>query len=158
VRAFALRVAISSLLAAALLATLPASAQGAKPTVFPSPPQPATAQHTAYIVTTNKKGQVVTAKSEQNDRDKAFDLMTYGNALQMFIRTADGGAIPGRYRVTYDYSPETKSVKRNVALVAADGASADAPSAVDRMRADEQRSAERAKQARKAKSSPAPAR
>jgi hypothetical protein len=83
--------------------------------------------------------------------------MTYGNAVQMFIRTADGRAIPGRYRVTYDYAPETKDVRRNVALVAADDTDANAPGAVDRLAAEERRNTEHAKAQRKAKGAQATA-
>jgi hypothetical protein len=152
--------ALFALLAFVMLLTSSASAQSAqsaKPTPWPSPPAPATALHTAFIVATNKKGQVVTVKAERKDRDPAFNLMTFGNAEQMFIRTADGGAIPGRYRVTYDYVPETKAVRRNIALVSAGGVDPEAIGAVDRIAADRRRLAERARKARNAKASPAPA-
>ena len=156
-RAFALALAFA-LLAFALhvspasaQSTTPAGRATARPTAFPSPPPPATAQHTSYIVTTNKKGQIVTAKAEKQDRDAAFNLMTHGNVLQMFIRTAGGDAIPGRYRVSYDYAPETKSVRRSIALVSAGGVDPDALGAVDRMIADERQRAERAKKAPKPK-------
>jgi hypothetical protein len=152
--------ALFAFLTSVMLFTTSASAQSAhsaKPTPWPSPPAPATALHTAFIVATNKKGQVVTVKAEQKDRDAAFNLMTFGNAEQMFIRTADGGAIPGRYRVTYDYAPETKEVKRNIALVSAGGVDPEALGAVDRIAADRRRLAERASKARKAKASLAPA-
>jgi hypothetical protein len=159
VRACALRAVALGLCAAALFG-LPANAQsakpGARPTAFPTPPPPKTALHTSFIVATNKKGQVVTVQAEKKDRDSAFNLMTYGNALQMFIRTASGEAIPGRYRVTYDYLPETKSVRRNVALVGAGGVDPDAIGAVERLRNDERRAAERAKAAKKARPSPLP--
>ena len=139
----------------AALLGLPVAAQSAQPAAQPAavrtPAPPATAQHTAFIVATNKKGQVVTVQAEHKDRDAAFNMMTYGNALQMFIRTADGRAIPGRYRVTYDYSPQTKDVKRNIALVTAGGVDPDALGAVDRLAAVERQHAERAKQARKTK-------
>jgi hypothetical protein len=151
-------------LALAALFVAPASAQNAAgaqpakpPQPIPSPSAPATAQHTTFIVTTNKKGQVVTVKGEVKDHDAAFNLMTYGNAVQMFIRTTDGRAIPGRYRVTYDYAPETKDVRRNVALIAADDADANAIGAVDRLAAVDRKNAERAKALRKAKGSQATA-
>lgn len=138
-----------------VLLGLPADAQSARPAAQPTavqtPPPPATAQHTAFIVSTNKKGQVVTVKPERKDRDAAFNMMTYGNALQMFIRTPDGRAIPGRYRVSYDYSPQTKDVKRNIALISAGGVDPEAVGAVDRLAAVERQNAERAKQARKTK-------
>jgi hypothetical protein len=152
--------ALGALFFSAVPLGLPAAALSAQPAVRPAavrtPAAPATAQHTAFIVATNKKGQVVTVRAERKDRDTAFNMMTYGNALQMFIRTADGRAIPGRYRVTYDYSPQTKDVKRSIALVAAGGVDPDALGAVDRMAALERQRAERAKQARKAAPLPIP--
>jgi glucose/arabinose dehydrogenase len=128
------------------------------PSALLNPPKPTTAQHADYIVTTNKKGQVVTVKPGKQAADKAFDAMTMGNATQMFIRTPEGLSIAGTYRVTYDYSPETKDVKRTVAIITAGGVDPDAIGAVDRMIEIDRKNAERAKQARaNAKASPAAA-
>ena len=62
--------------------------------------------------------------------------MTYGNALQVFIRTPDGHAVAGLYRLSYDYAPKTKNVHRSVALIRTGGVNADAVGAVDEMTAD----------------------
>jgi len=61
--------------------------------------------------------------------------MTYGNALQAFIRTEDGRSIPGTYRLSYDYDPRTKMVRRSVALLKAGGVDPNRISAVDEMAA-----------------------
>jgi hypothetical protein len=61
--------------------------------------------------------------------------MTYGNALQAFIRTPDGSAIAGTYRLTYDYDPKTKLVRRGVGLVRSGGVDPNALGAVDKMAA-----------------------
>ncbi len=133
---------------ATLNARLKAAAQ---PTPLPSPPLPKTEQHSAFTVTTNKKGQVVTAKPQTKARDSAFNLMTYGNVLQMFIRTTGGQAIPGTYLVSYDYSPASKTVKRGVALVKEGGVDPNALGAVDRMIEADRKNAERAAADRKAR-------
>lgn len=133
---------------AALNARLKAAAQ---PAPVKSPPLPKTAQHSAFTDTTNKKGQVVTAKAQTKARDSAFNLMTYGNVLQMFIRTSGGQAVPGTYRVSYDYSPASKIVKRAVALVQEGGVDPNALGAVDRMIEVDRKNAERAAAARKAR-------
>jgi hypothetical protein len=62
-----------------------------------------------------------------------FNAQTYGNALQAFIRTPDGKAIVGTYRLTYDYNPQTKRVRRDVALIKAGGVDPNAKGAVDEM-------------------------
>ncbi len=97
---------------------------------------PRAAQHTEYVVEVNRKGQVTRIRSGKSSRDLAFNTMTYGNALQAFIRTADGRSIPGTYRLAYDYAPKTRNVRRSVALLHAGGVNADALGAVDRMTAD----------------------
>ena len=60
-------------------------------------------------------------RSIKPSHDEQFDAHMYGNALQMFIRTPDGNAIVGSYRVTYDYDPKTLKIRRDVALVKAGG-------------------------------------
>ncbi|HEY5348464.1 MAG TPA: hypothetical protein VIJ64_01995 [Candidatus Lustribacter sp.] len=89
--------------------------------------------HTEYVVAVNKLGQVTHVISGKTSKDKTYNLQTYGNAMQAFIRTADGKAIAGRYRLTYDYSPKTTRVHREVQLVKAGGVDANAAGAVTKM-------------------------
>lgn len=97
---------------------------------------PRVPEHTEYIVEVNRKGQVTRVRSGKTSADLAFNTMTYGNALQAFIRTGDGQAVSGTYRLAYDYAPKTKKVRRSVALLHAGGVDANAAGAVDRMTAD----------------------
>lgn len=92
--------------------------------------------HTEYVVAVNKLGQVTHVISGKVSKDKTYNLQTYGNAMQAFIRTPDGKAISGRYRLTYDYSPKTTRVHRDVALVSKGSVDANAPGAVTQMYAD----------------------
>jgi hypothetical protein len=92
--------------------------------------------HTEYIVAVNKLGQVTHVLSGKVSKDKTYNLQTYGNAMQAFIRTTDGKAISGRYKLTYDYNPKTTRVHREVALVATGTVDANAPGAVTQMYAD----------------------
>ncbi len=94
---------------------------------------PADPQHTELIVETNKKGEVTRVRAGKGGPDALFNAMVYGNALQAYIHTADGGAIAGTYRLTYDYSPDTKMVKRQVELIKAGGVNPDAVGAVEDM-------------------------
>jgi hypothetical protein len=124
---------------AAALAFLPAavhatSALQPKAHAF-NPHTPATAVHTEFVVEVNNKGQVTRVRSGKSCPDLAFNAMTYGNALQAFIRTPDGRAIPGVYRLSYDYSPKTKTVARSVALIRVGGVDANRMGAVDEMAA-----------------------
>ena len=96
---------------------------------------PARAEHTEFIVEVNAKGQVARVRSGKPCGDRAFNTLTYGNALQAFIRTPDGSAVPGTYRLTYDFSPKTQHVKRGVSLVRAGGVNPQALGAVDEMAA-----------------------
>ena len=91
--------------------------------------------HTDFTVETNRKGQVTRVRSGKSCPDLAFNAMTYGNALQAFIRTEDGRSIPGTYRLSYDYDPKTKMVRRSVALLKAGGVDPNRVSAVDEMAA-----------------------
>jgi len=92
--------------------------------------------HTEFVVAVNKLGQVTHVISAKPSKDKTYNLQTYGNAMQAFIRTPDGKAISGSYRLTYDYNPKTARVRRNVALVKAGGVDANAPGAVTQMLED----------------------
>jgi len=100
-----------------------------------TPHTPTTAVHTDFMVEINRKGQVTRVRSGKSCPDLAFNAMTYGNALQAFIRTADGRAIPGVYRLSYDFDPRTKLVHRSVALVRVGGVDPNRQSAVDEMAA-----------------------
>jgi hypothetical protein len=92
--------------------------------------------HSEYIVAVNKLGQVTHIISGKVSKDKTYNLQTYGNAMQAYIRTPDGTAVSGSYRLTYDYNPKTTRVRRDVELVRAGGVDANAPGAVTRMFAD----------------------
>lgn len=86
--------------------------------------------HTEYVVETNRLGQVTRVRSVKPSSDPPFNALTYGNALQAFIRTARGAAIAGTYRLAYDYDPRSKNVRRSVALVRSGGVDPNAPGAV----------------------------
>ncbi|HKU66558.1 MAG TPA: hypothetical protein VJP85_02165 [Candidatus Baltobacteraceae bacterium] len=92
-----------------------------KPAPFPTPNLPNRALHSAIEVEVNAKGQVVRIKGGELSHDSAFDTMTIGNALQMWIRRPDGSAVVGLYRVNYDYDPHTHNVARHIALLSAGG-------------------------------------
>jgi hypothetical protein len=77
--------------------------------------------HTAFLVQTNKYGQVTGAKPVQQCDVRTFNVQTYGNALQAYIRTTDGKAEPGTYKLAYSYDPATKVVHRDVTLVSLGG-------------------------------------
>lgn len=91
---------------------------------------PSTRQHSEFVVEVNGKGQVVRARSVKPAHDDAFNALTYGNVLQAFIRRRDGSAVPGLYRMSYDYDPGKKMVRRQVALVRAGGVDPNALGAV----------------------------
>jgi hypothetical protein len=95
----------------------PASGQSARPSIK----LPAVPLHTEYLVEVNKKGQVVKSKPSKLSKVVTFNVQTYGNTLQMWIRKPDGTAIVGLFRVTFDYDPKTKKVARNIALVTPGG-------------------------------------
>jgi hypothetical protein len=97
------------------------------------PHTPATAVHTEFVVEVNRKGQVTRVRSGKSCPDLAFNAITYGNALQAFIRTPDGRSISGLYRLSYDYDPKTKKVARTVAIIHAGGVDANRLGAVDEM-------------------------
>lgn len=117
-----------TMLAAMVLATAaPAhSATTPKPSPAPHPSAliihlPTVPLHAEVVVEVNKKGQVVRVKSTKPSKVASFNLKTYGNALQMWIRRPDGTAQVGLYRVTYDYNPKTYSITRRVAIISAGG-------------------------------------
>ncbi|MEA2688648.1 MAG: hypothetical protein QOJ39_1227 [Candidatus Eremiobacteraeota bacterium] len=90
---------------------------------------PKKALHVEYTVEINKLGQVARVRSVKPSHDEGFDTHTYGNALQAFIRTADGKVILGTYRLTYDYDPKTLRVHRDVALLKSGGVNPNAKGA-----------------------------
>jgi hypothetical protein len=85
--------------------------------------------HTVYVVAINKLGQVTNAKAKTLSKNLTFNVQTYGNALQAFIRTSDGTAIPGLYTLSYEYEPKTRRIERTVALMHAGGVDANAKGA-----------------------------
>jgi hypothetical protein len=90
----------------------------------PAPPHytlPTIPLHTEAVVEVNKKGQVVRIKSTKSCKIPSFNIQTFGNALQMWIRHPDGTAQVGLYRVSYDYDPKTHGVSRKIALISAGG-------------------------------------
>lgn len=96
--------------------------------------------HTEVVVEVNKKGQVVRVKSTKPSKSGAFNLKTYGNALQMWIRKChtEGNATKcegevGLYRVTYDYDPKNGKVTRRIALISAGGSWGDSQGAANLM-------------------------
>jgi hypothetical protein len=101
-------------------ATFPSVAAASTP-----PPQhytlPTVPLHTEVIVEVNKKGQVVKIKSTKPCKVASFNIQTFGNALQMWIRRPNGTAEVGLYRVSYDYDPTSHGVTRKIALVSAGG-------------------------------------
>jgi hypothetical protein len=111
-------------------------AAAAPPTLPPNirlPKLPSSVLHTEFVVEVNKKGQVTRVRSGKASSNPGFNMKTYGNALQAFIRTQSGHSVPGIFRLTYDYSPETKMVVRNVALIRRGGVNVNAPGAVEAM-------------------------
>jgi hypothetical protein len=99
----------------------------------PAPALPKVPLHSAYVVAVNAHGQVTHVLSGALSKNRAFDLQTFGNAEQAFIRTTDGRSISGRYRLSYDYDPKTARVRRTVALIAAGGVDPNAEGAALRM-------------------------
>jgi hypothetical protein len=99
--------------------------------------------HVEVVVETNRMGQVARVKSLLPSHDNGFDTRCYGNALQTFIRTPDGNAISGVYRLTYDYDPKALRVVRNVALIKAGGVDPNAKGAANDMMEIARRNRER---------------
>ena len=88
---------------------------------------------TEFLVEVNKLGQVIRVRSGKSSNDLRFNDQTYGNALQAYIRTPDGKALAGTYRLTYEYDPKTTRVHRSVALVKAGGVNGNAQGAALQM-------------------------
>jgi hypothetical protein len=107
---------------------------------MPATRTPSDPQHTELTVEVNKKGEVTRVRAGKGGPDPLFNAMVYGNALQAYIKKPDGEAISGIYKLIYDYSPDTKMVKRTVQLVQAGGVDPDATGAVeDMMKANSKR-------------------
>lgn len=100
----------------------PHTSSAAHPAPQETPPKlPNIPLHTEYTVEVNKMGQVVRVTSRKPSKVVTFNVQTYGNALQMWIRRSDGTAQVGLFRVTYDYDPKTQKVSRGITLISAGG-------------------------------------
>jgi hypothetical protein len=122
--------ALASSVAAA--APTPAPKASARPGDL-SKYRPPAAEHTEFTLEVNAKGQVTKVDSARASKDRVFNTMTYGNVIQTFIRTPDGHAVSGLYRMSYDYDPKTQRIRRTVALIRAGGVDPKAPGAVAKM-------------------------
>lgn len=137
-------------LAALLVMTAPAAAAPTpKPSAHPTLHFPTVPLHVEVVVEVNHKGQVVRVKSTKPSKNNTFNLQTYGNALQMWIRHPDGSAETGLYRISYDYDPKTKNVKRQVAIISSGGTWANSPGAANVMIEMERKQAEAAAESQK---------
>jgi len=105
----------------------------ATPVPAPTPPLPKVPLHAEYVVAVNKLGQVTHIVSVKPSKNPNFNLITGGNALQAYIRTADGKSISGTYRLMYDYNPANKHTRRTVGLIRAGGVDPNAMGAVNVM-------------------------
>jgi hypothetical protein len=140
--------------ASVFAATLPPS-----PAPHATPPPihlPDVPLHAEYIVEVNKLGQVVRVKSSKPTKYNTFNLQTYGNALQMWIRKPDGTATVGLFKVTYDYDPKARRVTRNVALVSSGGSWANDEGAANAMMDMARKEAQEAQKRRESQSSSLP--
>lgn len=131
--ALVLAVLAAGIAAPAFAAATPPPSASPRRIAIPPPKFPKEKLHAEYIVEVNKKGQVVKVKSGKATKYGTFNAQTYGNALQMWIRKADGSAEVGLYRVTYDYDPTNHHVQRRVALVSPGGSWANDEGAADVM-------------------------
>jgi hypothetical protein len=112
---------------------------------------PLTKLHADYTVEVNHLGQVVKVKSGHDTKDLQFNALTYGNVLQMAIRTPDGmHAVVGTYRVNYDFNPTNKKVSRTIDLLSEGGVDPNAEGAVNSLLDMQRRSAEHAAAAKAA--------
>jgi len=127
-------VALRAVAFAAVALAAPCLAARAQTTPAPHPSAtialPKVQLHAELFVDTNKLGQVSRVVSIKPSKDKGFNTQAYGNAAQAFIRTPNGEAVPGLYRLTYDYDPATQKVRRTVDLVKAGGVDPNAPGIV----------------------------
>jgi hypothetical protein len=141
-----MRAALCAVLAAfTLLAATPAPAPTRVDLVKMQPKAllPKVPLHTSYVVAVNKLGQVTRVVSGSPSKDKTYNLQTFGNALQAFIRTPDGHAISGTYKLTYDYNPKTARIRRDVALLKVGGVDPNAEGAALQMIDDVQKHAKK---------------
>lgn len=106
---------------------------------FPTPVLPSKALHAQYTVEVNKRGQVVRVDHGTFSGDRAFDTMTLGNAMQMWIRKPNGRVVIGLYRVRYDYDPRSHRVTRIPSLIARGGKWANRPGAATQIIAEARR-------------------
>ena len=133
-----------------LLFGLPALSSAATPPPaasvpgMPSIKLPTVPLHTEFLVEVNKKGQVVKSKPSKLSKLDTFNLQTYGNTLQMWIRKPDGSADVGTFRVSFDYDPKTRKVSRNITLVSLGGNWGDEEGAANSMYEEAQRQLEEA--------------
>jgi hypothetical protein len=126
---------IALLAIAALTLPNPVIAATATPSPMPRPTihLPNVPLHAEYVVEVNKYGQVVRIKSSKPAKNSTFNVQTYGNALQMWIRKPDNSATVGLFRVSYDYDPKTQIVHRAVALISVGGSWANDEGAANKM-------------------------
>lgn len=115
------RIAILFALALTLAGGAARAATPSPHPTIPPPPFPKVKLHAEYVVEVNSKGQVVKVKSGRGTKYATFNAQTYGNALQMWIRKADGTAVVGLFRVAYDYDPSTHHVDRKITLISSGG-------------------------------------
>lgn len=123
----------AALALALLLCALPAVAAPTAPAPPKSGPLAKVPLHAEYVVSVNGKGEVVRILSKKLSKFTRFDLMTYGNAVQTYIRTDTGRVVVGTFRLLYNYDPKHDAVRRDVALVTRGGVDPNAESAVSVM-------------------------
>lgn len=145
----------------AALAAILSAAAFSSVAAAPTPPAqhytlPTVPLHTEAVVEVNKKGQVVRIKSTKPCKVASFNIQTFGNALQMWIRRPDGSAEVGLYRVSYDYDPKTHGVTRKIALVSTGGNWGDEEGAANVMMANARKQALEEKQREEEQSSKLP--
>jgi len=113
--------ATAAICAPAVADTSPKPSASPHTITVPPPHPPPVPLHAEYVVEVNKRGQVVAIKSGKGTKYPTFNAQTYGNALQMWIRKADGTAVVGLFKVTYDYNPKTHAVARKISLISTGG-------------------------------------
>jgi hypothetical protein len=113
----------------------PAGAQTAAPHPAATVSPPKVPLHAEVFVDTNKLGQVTHVVSIKPSTDRGFNTQAYGNAAQTYIRTPNGDAVAGVYRLSYDYDPKTQKVRREVQLVKTGGVDPNAPGIITVMKA-----------------------
>ncbi len=152
----ALGLALNAAPAAAAVTPMPTAAPSGSITTLrqakqPTKLLPVVKMHADYEVEVNKLGQVTKVRSAHDTKDLQFNALTYGNVLQMAIRTEDGmHAVVGVYQVDYDFNPATKSVKRSMKLLSEGGVDPEARGAVYALQDLEKSSNARADAAAKA--------